>query len=1415
MRNRKLANSFATFLLSLLLTASAAAQNPNDFDAIHIKPVPWEINTGETLVFDVYLYISNLRDHHGTWKITVQSPANGMNHVASGNYDNAVSTTASLAVSFSAPSTAGNYYINWWVDVTDNVDGYTYHFTASPSGPLTVLGSSDPPPDPDPPSGDVESDIDLDYHTFTEPMQVGMEYCGYLYLENDSYDVTYYINRVWLENSGVSVNFGDYLDSDDDTLSDRDTDRFGDPFCFTPTTAGRLKLKIYVDLEDDSTDYYVDSFYVDVVDPCPAHDHKVCFDNDSYWADCNNVRNDLISDCGIPSCGTWSANYCSNNDVMHSRTCYLQGCAGGSCFSNTNSQVEVVQDCGSSYYGPWSANTCNSAGTAVVHSRTYYSQGCSASATCYTTPINQIVTVETCGNGCENDSCVAVAPVCTSTQEKYTPCTVDGCSGRTTQICVNGQWSAPSACVKSDACCGVSCSDGYYCQNGTCLLNPTCATKDHLVCHNDDVYWADCKGAVNDIFQDCPEDELRDFPGNICQNGDVYYQGILTDVYCADGACKSTSQVQELVLVQDCTDRCEANTLITGQSCVSGACQGGESHDCASDPPVCTTDNNGGRYYDGFCSPDDLRCYYAQFDSCSQGCVAETGECVPYNECEYRICHNGDLYCVDTDNVLSLERNCDEVQGCDAQTLSCIPPCTSNWVCNSPTPCINNMSTVLCQDVNMCPVSTSENPSYRIWCDSANNDCDYTYITWEQPLSVVDNDLAHFTVGWNGDCSGDVLDIRLAEVGLGLDEYFGPLRLTVDPWGWQPNGGAETFEINAFWVGDVFGNPEYRLLLYNNNDYLMQSYNLLEVEPFTSDADLVEQMERARLAGECSQSVTISDECLEYWEEMEWHFDWEHFQNQAFDFLAAAWVISCVGCVGSAVTVPISYYLCLNTGVACAAVVPVTTVATDVLLVSCPICTGTTVAESSAAVADAAILGRIDNRVKILHSQGITGETWSLITRRAGILTYIENGLKMTEIYGLSSRGKPYLTYIGRAQNFPGTQSGSFQLIKLHRDVANVGLGGFQDDLVALSKTEAEAQIQALLNMVDDGRYGSEAEWAWQLFTNNKLGNLNNYVKFRFRTQLPRGRFGQYNYETQEMAFAVLLGNVVLTGGVSMPRSLAIRGVVLKHEMGHAGTENLIKQLRVWNASPRYYVLESNNEYYWAHEFINDVIARDAMLSDNLRYTEYVDGFYAIIHDPRRTEPFVNSAINAFRIATDNALDDYQRTEMRYAGQYLLKMAHVSDQPTAQAIEQRLLSEFGSQQLQIWQTEMRQLELDALVMHNDLVHSGMTQASAELHRILFDYKYIRQSVVPTPQRNTALEVIPAAGIETERPQASIFDLGPDSETPSTESEGVRTQVTYEGVPGQTTASQGCRTLVGQSTWGALFLMIFILARRRK
>jgi len=174
-------------------------------------------------------------------------------------------------------------------------------------------------------------------------------------------------------------------------------------------------------------------------------------------------------DCGIDSCGSWSSNYCEDNDVYHSRICYDRGCANEACYENPSApDEEKVQECGLSAWtdeyqcsGDW-------------RQKKWINRGCSGSS-CYVT--EEWKDYQDCsltcfpgilGQGCRGGTYTCQDGTCGSPLQSCSPplytssgvaCECDNEQGTMIKSC-NGSGS----CLNVEKVCDVDCGADLVCQ---------------------------------------------------------------------------------------------------------------------------------------------------------------------------------------------------------------------------------------------------------------------------------------------------------------------------------------------------------------------------------------------------------------------------------------------------------------------------------------------------------------------------------------------------------------------------------------------------------------------------------------------------------------------------------------------------------------------------------------------------------------------------------------------------------------------------------------------------------------------------------------------------------------------------------------------------------------------------------------
>jgi len=326
------------------------------------------------------------------------------------------------------------------------------------------------------------------------------------------------------------------------------------------------------------------------------------------------------------------------------------------------------------------------------------------------------------------------------------------CDGETDEDCTACQTDAD--CVDADSCLQGTCTDGV------CSTEPSSdgtACDDGLYCtENDQCTSGACTGTARDCSAESDEcnqgtcdddaDACTKLPrpdGTDCEDG----QYCTVDDNCQSGACAGTtrdcSEMSAECVEGECneeTDSCEGRPLQdgeacddglycnVGETCLAGACQGGQDRDCSrscvdgscnenqdrcvgtnldagtlcDDGLYCTVDDA----CDGLgnCKGDDRDCS-AQSDVCNQGvCNEDDDACAKQALADGTDCNDG-LYCTENDQCTSgacagTTRDCSEEADqcnngvCREGQDRCRPepkpagePCNDNIACTTPDEC--------------------------------------------------------------------------------------------------------------------------------------------------------------------------------------------------------------------------------------------------------------------------------------------------------------------------------------------------------------------------------------------------------------------------------------------------------------------------------------------------------------------------------------------------------------------------------------------------------------------------------------------------------------------------------------------------------------------------------------------------------
>ncbi|MBN1283577.1 MAG: hypothetical protein JXA24_07395 [Proteobacteria bacterium] len=228
---------------------------------------------------------------------------------------------------------------------------------------------------------------------------------------------------------------------------------------------------------------------------CTSHDHQACYSDDIYWYDSCNMREDMLTDCGVDQ---WTGTpFCQSNDVYQS---YIdRGCLSASCTqSTTNKKKEECDLAG-----------CLNGACCESH----------ASYKCYS---DDVYWYSSCNNRedkkqeCGTDGYVG-SPYCQS-GDVYQSYANYGCSGSS---CT----SSTTAKLKTD--CGTLNCDP---DTGACCIN-----HSYKQCYGGDVYWYTSCDAKQDMYKDCHATQTCSNATCVCPSSTPWTSNSLSAVKVTGG----------------------------------------------------------------------------------------------------------------------------------------------------------------------------------------------------------------------------------------------------------------------------------------------------------------------------------------------------------------------------------------------------------------------------------------------------------------------------------------------------------------------------------------------------------------------------------------------------------------------------------------------------------------------------------------------------------------------------------------------------------------------------------------------------------------------------------------------------------------------------------------------------------------
>ncbi len=313
---------------------------------------------------------------------------------------------------------------------------------------------------------------------------------------------------------------------------------------------------------------------------CTSHFYTSCYDNDVYWYDKCNNRQEKKEECGEDFCDAWFTDTCHGNDVYETRTCYRRGCRAGDqgphcykdayeeeryvktcqwgctngrCNPNPNVKCYKDSDCPRVYSNPscygddvkkdYTDYKCENPGTEqsyckeIYNSSAYYDCGEDeyGSNYCYDGDVYR----DFIDRGCSNGNCFE-----TTIKQKVEECGLGGCE--------NGQCKSEPECSETDTSCGiypncVNCNlqdgcEGDYYKDYYCVNNSKGCSYD-----SDDCSDCSCSCGGYNVEESIANDNCNDGKDNDCDGQiDLEDAGCPSDCQneCVFGSIKCVDNVE-------------------------------------------------------------------------------------------------------------------------------------------------------------------------------------------------------------------------------------------------------------------------------------------------------------------------------------------------------------------------------------------------------------------------------------------------------------------------------------------------------------------------------------------------------------------------------------------------------------------------------------------------------------------------------------------------------------------------------------------------------------------------------------------------------------------------------------------------------------------------------------------------------
>jgi len=295
---------------------------------------------------------------------------------------------------------------------------------------------------------------------------------------------------------------------------------------------------------------------------CSPHNFSICDDNDIYWYDSCNVKEEKKEECGDSDYP--GSNYCYNNHVY--KDYVTKGCSADACVSSAEKikQQDCQYGCSNGQCLAQScSDECNAqqkqcSGNGWQICGNYDSDSCFEWSSVSACAGNQL---------CNNGECVNQSIACSSNSD----CGANGLTGNF--FCSNGNvaqnyrdysclnpGTINSSCIYFDSNqTNQTCS--YGCSNGQCLQAPICANECGFVgqkeCFGSSIRTCIAEsGCLKWEYTGCGSSYCDVWGNNYCSAGNVKHDRTCYDKGCSNSQCFSNPRT-ETETIQPCSTSSE------------------------------------------------------------------------------------------------------------------------------------------------------------------------------------------------------------------------------------------------------------------------------------------------------------------------------------------------------------------------------------------------------------------------------------------------------------------------------------------------------------------------------------------------------------------------------------------------------------------------------------------------------------------------------------------------------------------------------------------------------------------------------------------------------------------------------------------------------------------------------------------